>query len=449
MISDEALQTIIGWSPYWPKRHEAQIEILNCKSKHIVIFAGKGFGKSMVYAYLVLRKFLNGLLDIKEGRRRSLKIWIVAPTYELSRKVFNYVVDWLLIFDKEFFAPLISDRPFPQIKVAENIWIQCKSTEEPASLMGERLDMLMIDEAPYIKKSVWEHQLAATMALSDESECILIGTPRGKNWVYQQWLWAKEQGGAFQFPSEANPYLSAKRLADIKAKIPRDVWEQEYLAIPQETASSVFRNIRDIVDPHCLGEPEQGHSYVVGIDLAQVKDYTVAIVLDKYTHKERAHDRFSKIDYPLQIERLSSLIQKFRSAGPTTVIVELNNVGLAVADELRARGFNIEGFKTYGTVARDFAKLGSKEQLIKKLAVDIENKNLTISDWEVLLDELEVYGQEITAAGHIKYGAPEGYHDDAVMALALANWGLAGKTRYQKIKALQSKPIRRKTFQYF
>jgi len=442
MISDKVLQKKIGWSPYLPKRHEAQIKILECKEPKVVIFAGKGLGKSMVCAYIALKAFLNMMLEVKQGKRDSIKIWIVAPTYELSRKVFSYFITWLLKVEPEF-GPCYSDRAGPKLEVTKTIWVQGKSADEPQSLMGERLDLLIIDEAPYIKKSVWEHQLTPTMALSEENRTFLIGTPRGKNWVYQQWLWAKDHNAGFQFSSGDNPYLSQKRLEEIKETISKEAWEQEYLAIPQEQASSVFRNIRDIVNPSCLGEPQSGHRYVMGLDLAQIKDFTVAIILDKDTHQEKVHDRFKKIDYPLQIERIYNLARKYGAK----VIVELNNIGQAIADELKARGVNVEGFQTQGTISVD--KPGTKEQLIKKLSLDIENRNLTISDWEVLLDELDIFGQDLTPMGHIKYGAPEGYHDDCVMALALANWGLLGKRRAQNAEVAKVMPQRRKTFQYF
>ena len=439
-MKDETLQKMIGWSPYWPKRHEAQIQILKCKETEVIVFAGKGMGKSMACAYIILKIFLDLWGEVKKGLRDSIKIWVVAPTYDLSRKVFNYFLSWLLKLEPRI-NKFYSDRAGPQLKITEKIWVQGKSADEPQSLMGERLDLLVVDEAPYIKKSIFEHCLSPTMALSEEARTFLIGTPRGKNWVYQRWLIAKEKGAGFQFPSLVNPYLSSKRLGEIRDAISKEAWEQEYLGIPQEEATSVFRRFRERVDPNCLGIPEPGHRYVMGVDLAQIKDFTVAIVLDKDTHKERAHDRFKKIDYPLQIERLYRLALAYHAK----VIVEENNVGLAVADELRAREIDVEGFKTAGTVSE---KQGSKEQMIKKLALDFENGNITISDWETLLDELDIYGQQLTPSGHIKYGAPEGFHDDCVMALALANWGLTGKTKQENIRAKRSIPHIRKTFQY-
>ncbi|MCR4398946.1 MAG: hypothetical protein NUV93_08290, partial [Firmicutes bacterium] len=44
-----------------------------------------------------------------------------------------------------------------------------------------------------------------------------------------------------------------------------------------------------------------------------------------------------------------------------------------------------------------------------------------------LLNELEAFEYEISRAGNVKYGAPEGQHDDCVISLALAVW--AAKTR--------------------
>lgn len=41
--------------------------------------------------------------------------------------------------------------------------------------------------------------------------------------------------------------------------------------------------------------------------------------------------------------------------------------------------------------------------------------------WSTLTDELKRYEYAITPKGSITYNAPSGYHDDCVIALALAN----------------------------
>ena len=51
------------------------------------------------------------------------------------------------------------------------------------------------------------------------------------------------------------------------------------------------------------------------------------------------------------------------------------------------------------------------------------------AEWEVLTDELERYEYQIGPTGKISYNAPDGFHDDCVMALALAVSGIHGYIR--------------------
>jgi len=48
---------------------------------------------------------------------------------------------------------------------------------------------------------------------------------------------------------------------------------------------------------------------------------------------------------------------------------------------------------------------------------------LTVGSWQSLTDEMRRYEYAIGPSGHISYSVPFGYHDDCVMALALANHG--------------------------
>jgi hypothetical protein len=43
------------------------------------------------------------------------------------------------------------------------------------------------------------------------------------------------------------------------------------------------------------------------------------------------------------------------------------------------------------------------------------------AEWDVLTAEMRRFEYQISPSGGITYGAPGGYHDDCVMALALAN----------------------------
>lgn len=67
-----------------------------------------------------------------------------------------------------------------------------------------------------------------------------------------------------------------------------------------------------------------------------------------------------------------------------------------------------------------------------------------------MINELDTYGYQMSEAGNLKYGAPEGLHDDCVSSLMIAVWGLQGKVRSNLIRAKASMPtVRRRSFQYF
>ena len=69
-------------------------------------------------------------------------------------------------------------------------------------------------------------------------------------------------------------------------------------------------------------------------------------------------------------------------------------------------------FEGYGFTAP------SKQKLMEGLAVAIQSHSVTYPAGP-LVDELNQFEYEYTRTG-VRYGAPEGFHDDCVCALALA-----------------------------
>ena len=78
----------------------------------------------------------------------------------------------------------------------------------------------------------------------------------------------------------------------------------------------------------------------------------------------------------------------------------------------------------------------SKQQLIEKLSIWIEQKRIIIPKHPQLIQELEIFGYQMTETGTMTYGAPRGSHDDCVNSLMLAVFSLqveaSGETILQK-----------------
>jgi len=68
----------------------------------------------------------------------------------------------------------------------------------------------------------------------------------------------------------------------------------------------------------------------------------------------------------------------------------------------------------------------TKADLIENLSVMLDNGETWFPDIPVLINELSLFGYETLPSGTIRYKAPQGYHDDCVIALALAAWNLRG-----------------------
>jgi hypothetical protein len=307
----------------------------------------------------------------------------------------------------------IATRPNPTIKTPWGTILECKSAENPTGILGQTYDLVIVDEASRIPRNVWETYVFPTTSQGGKS--IFISTPFGKNWFYDKSIDVKQTEGYFHFRTIDNKTIKnvEQEVERARLKLPEQVFKQEYEAEFLDDAASVFRKVRETINDGCLSEPISGHYYVLGVDLGKHEDFTVLTVVDKYYKKVVYFDRFNQIDYPLQKERIMATANRYNNA---RIVVDSTGVGQPICDDLRHEGLIVDDFKFTGK---------SKPELVEKLTIFIEQKNITIPNNQILIDELESFGYQLTDSGNIKYSAPTGLHDDCVMSLALSVWPLS------------------------
>jgi hypothetical protein len=218
--------------------------------------------------------------------------------------------------------------------------------------------------------------------------------------------------------SYANPFIPVDELDMRKRTLPEAVYNQEILAEYIADSGMVFRRVMDAA---VIEEPipaKSGGQYVIGVDWGKSNDFTVIYVLDVDTKEMVAADRFNQIDYNLQMGRLMAWVDRYH---PIMVYPEANSMGGPLIDTLRSKGVPIcnngAGFTTTNA---------TKSNAIETLALAFERGEIKIFNDPVLISELQAYEVKKTVTGLMTYSAPEGMHDDCVMALALA-W--SGVTR--------------------
>lgn len=384
-----------------PGRHRGQRKIARSRARFIVANCGRRWGKSL---YAILRQSDLAL----QGKR----CWWIAPTYKLARgawrsfrQIAEQLPDLMTIHDGA-----------KRIETQAGGFIEVHSSHKPDGLRAVGLDDATFDEYAYGKDGVWSKVIRP--ALTDrKGSALFISTPFGKNHffrLYTRALAEMEAHGeestwaAFHFPSWDNPYLQRQEIEDARQDMTEREFRQEYEAIFLDDGGEVFRNIRACATLEEMDGPEDGHSYVFGVDWGRANDYTVISVMDQTDGKLVAKDRFNKIDYVLQKMRLTALYERFR---PITILAEQNSMGSPLIDDLAAAGLPVEPFVTTNA---------SKKLIVDQLALAFERQEIHILKDPSLVAELEAFDQKKLPGGLYRYSAPEGCHDDQVMSLAFA-----------------------------
>lgn len=283
------------------------------------------------------------------------------------------------------------------------------SADNPESILGLGFRGMVVDEAARIPPDVWQYTIRPTLAQT-LGWALLISTPSGRGWFYDLFTRGRDPAehdyASFHFPSNSNPYFPVEEWEEARRTLPADVFRQEYLAEFIEDSAGVFRNVDD-----CLTSDirPQTSDVVIGCDLAKHTDFTVLIAMDRKSGQCLAMDRFHHLDWPVQKERIVGFHRRYNGL----LVLDATGVGDPVYDDLRHVIPRIEPVKLTNV---------SKAQLIQRLVVAVEQKQIGWpAAWSVLTDELKRYEYQITPSGNITYNAPSGYHDDCVIALALAN----------------------------
>ena len=310
--------------------------------------------------------------------------------------------------------------PYTNIKSGERLvtfasggTVQVRSADDPQSLRGEGLDFVVLDECAFMREAAWTEALRP--ALSDrKGAALFISTPKGHNWFWRLWQRRGEDGWAgWQFPTRANPYIDKDEIEAARRQLPERIFAQEYLAQFLDDAGGVFRKVMQAATAS-EQPPQEGGQYIFGVDWGKSNDFTVITVIDAATKTVVAMDRFNQIDYKVQIGRLQSLYERYQ---PQNAIVEANAMGEPIIEQLWRLGLAVDPFHTTNA---------TKAAIIEGLALAFERGTIKILNDDTMISELQAYEMKRLPSGLFRYGAPDGMHDDTVMSLALAWWGVSG-----------------------
>jgi phage FluMu gp28-like protein len=370
-----------------------------------VVACGRRFGKTEVGKIMVMERALRGE-----------KCWWLSPTYQMAGHVWRDVKALC-----RGLPQVTLQETERRISFAHGGEIAFRSSHAPDHLRGAGLDFAVLDEAAFMDGGVWP-EVVRPMLLDRQGGALFLSSPNGRNWfwaLYQQGLDQRlPHWESFHFTSYDNPLIPAAEFEELRHSTPEHIWQVEYLAQFAENSGQVFRGIRQAATAPTDSQPIDGRRYVAGVDWGREGDYTVIAIMDAESRDLVALDRFNQVSWALQRGRLVALCERWR---PAVIWAEENSIGSPNIEALQAEGLPIRSFSTTAK---------SKPPLIEGLALALERGEIQLLPDETLLGELAAYEMTRQGDGYRRYSAPSGGHDDCVIALALAWYGLKqGGTR--------------------
>lgn len=386
-----------------PLPHGKQRDILRSPAKRKVVCAGRRAGKTTLAARLACKQLFSGR-----------HILLSSPSQQQADAFWDKTKEWL--------APVIQARLVEKneqrriLRFHQNGGrIRVKTASDADQLRGDDADLLVLDECALLAPDAWD-KVGAPMLLDNDGDAWFISTPRRRNWFFE--LYQRAIGDdtgrwqAWHFTSHDNPHLSASALEEITSDLTDEAYRQEILAEFLEGEGAVFRNIRACLTApmNAMPDAHRGHTLVMGVDWAQQRDFTALCVFCATCGCEVALDRFNKIEWDFQRARLRVLYEAWQ---PQTILAEQNSIGSPNIEALQRDALPVMPFVTTAQ---------SKPPLIQSLALAFERETARWLNIPVATGELEAFEAEISPiTGRARYGAPEGVHDDTVIARALAH----------------------------
>lgn len=396
--------------PVW-RMHSAQLAAFQSKARTNVIVAGRRWGKSEVACMWALAGAHDDRL-----RKTTGVTWWVAPTFDLTRPMWRKM---LRLAPPGWITGTKGSESQPDFLELGGSRLEFKSADHPERLVAEGLRRVVVDECGIVKEGVWTESLLPAL-LDHSAPAFLVGTPKGRNWFHRMYQRGKDPLDAgvesFGGPSMQNPFIPEDEIRRLAGEMPERLYRQEIMAEFLDDEGAVFRGVRACVSQS--GEPSYEPTIVLGVDLARTHDFTVLIGLDA-KGRQTYFERFNEVSWPLQKQRIELAAKR----SGATVLIDSTGLGDPVTQDLQNAGVKVDGFKI---------SAATKPPLIEALAMAIEGRTVELADEPVLLNELESYEYETTRTGHVRYSAPEGAHDDCVIALALANWALTHRPEIKR-----------------
>lgn len=383
-----------------PKRLEWQNQIVRESRRFNTVCIGRRAGKSTL-----------GIDRCATKETLQYPVGWFSPTYRMLLEVWRDATRILEPITKRRSA---QDH---RLELVTGGVLEFWSLDNPDVARGRKYRRVIVDEAAMIPAltDAWNYVLRPTLT-DFGGDAYFLSTPKGRNGFWQMYQWGADPEMAdwacWQMSSYVNDKIDSAEFDAMRDTLPEMVYRQEILAEFLENEGAVFRNILACINaPMTTPDAHRGHTLIAGIDWGKQNDFTCISIGCRDCKVEVARDRFNQIDYVVQRDRLRALYERWR---PAKILAESNSIGDPNLEMLQRDGLPVTGFQTTAS---------TKPPLIENMALAFERTEWQFQPDNTWTMELEAYERNISpTTGRSSYSAPEGGHDDTVIARSLMVW---------------------------
>ena len=282
------------------------------------------------------------------------------------------------------------------------------------SLRGNEATHIVVDEAAFVPEALIS-EVALPMLATTDGQLMLLSTPNGMNhfWRFFEMGQLGENGvWSRRSPSAESPYVVQTFLDIQRQLISERAFEVEYEAKFVDSAGRVFRTEK--IDA-CLKVDLQlsiEEPVSIGIDFGRYRDFTAVVVVtgNKRDAQIAEIHRFNRLSWTQQVHQIAEILARFNRP---IVSCDSTGIGDAVSEQL-------QNVSPGSTILPTIFTNESKRSMIEQLAWLIDAGGLKMLPHMEMIRELQHFEAKPLKSGATRYEACGGYHDDLVMALALA-----------------------------
>lgn len=401
-------KVFVGYQPfYWQWVVHSGLETKNkgIGSGHIhCVLAKRQIGKS----YIIINELLRTAINYKETIS-----CLLSPTLNQARKIYKNI---LKLTDNTGVVAKKNDSLL-EITFINGSQIVFKSAEQKENLRGYTYSgILCIDEAAYISDEIFGIVRPST----DVFKCpiLMVSTPRFKRgFFYETFIRGTKQ--KFKYKNSISVYnlnkfdtsrmLSKETLEMYRQTLPKALFTTEYLGEFLDTQSIVFGNFKDCIS----NEVSEFNELYIGIDWASGAggDSTNITAINE-KNEQVFISNFNNKNTTQQIEYIVEYLQLYKNK-IKCIVCENNGIGKPMVENLKSKIKNIH-------IEEHFTTNQNKIELINKLQVMLEQKQIQLLDNEKQTNELSTYECKVSKNGSVTYNSPAGAHDDTIMSLLFA-----------------------------